>query len=116
MKTIHFYSLLVTAFAIGLLVHAASAQHATWNAPSGNWSTALNWNPPVDPNGVSAAVIFNNGGSLTLDSGRTVGTYSQTGGTFAVVNGQSLILDSAGTLNGGGIMNLGDTNSAIYQQ
>ena len=66
----------------------------------------MNWNPITDPNGVSFDVIFNNGGSLTLDSARTVGTYSQTGGTFTSVVSQSLILDSGGTLNGGGVMNL----------
>ncbi|HEX7516392.1 MAG TPA: hypothetical protein VF345_03805 [Chthoniobacterales bacterium] len=113
MKTIHSYLLLVTAFAIGPLVHAASAQNATWNAPSGNWSTALNWSPPVDPNGSSYNVIFNNGGSLTLDLSRTAGTYSQTGGTFAITNSRALLLSSAGALDGGGVMILSSINTAL---
>lgn len=115
MKAIHSYLLLVTAFAIGLLAHAASAQTATWNAASGNWSNALNWNPPVDPNSPSFNVIFNNGGSLTLDSARIVGTYSQTGGTFAIINTQFLQLNSAGALDGGGVMILTDINAALSQ-
>jgi hypothetical protein len=106
MKTIHSYLLLVISFAIGLLAHAASAQTATWNAASGTWKTALNWNPQVDPNGNSFNVIFNNGGSLTLDGDRFVGTYSQTGGTFAITNGHTLQISSAGALDGGGVMSL----------
>src|SRR5207237_3408335 len=113
MKTIHPYLLLVTAFAIGLFVHAASAQTVTWNAASGTWKTALNWNPPVDPNGNSYNVIFNNGGSLTLDGSRFVGTYSQTGGTFAITNGQFLQINSAGALDGGGLISLASINDAL---
>ena len=113
MKTIHSYLLLVAAFAIGLLAHAASAQTATWNAASGTWKTALNWNPQVDPNGNSFNVIFNNGGSLTLDSARFVGNYSQTGGTFAITNGQFLQISSAGALDGGGVMSLATINDAL---
>jgi hypothetical protein len=113
MKAIHSYLLLVTAFAIGLLAQAASAQTATWNAASGNWSTALNWSPPVDPNGNSFNVIFNNGGSLTLDSARFVGTYSQTGGTFTITNGQFLQISSAGALDGGGVISLATINDAL---
>ncbi|HEY8834063.1 MAG TPA: hypothetical protein VIM09_00645, partial [Chthoniobacterales bacterium] len=113
MKTIHSYLLLVTAFAFGLFAHAASAQTATWNAASGTWKTALNWNPQVDPNGTSFNVIFNNGGSLTLDSARFVGTYSQTGGTFVITNGQFLQINSAGALDGGGVMSLTTINDAL---
>ena len=106
MKTIHSSLLLVTAFAISLLVHAASGATATWTAASGNWSNPLNWSPNIDPNGNSFDVVFNTGASLTLDSARTVGTYSQTGGTFTSTVSQSLVLNSGGTLNGGGVMNL----------
>jgi hypothetical protein len=113
MKTIHSYLLLVTAFAIGLSVQAASAQTAIWNAASGNWSTASNWNPPVDPNSSTYNVIFNNGGSLTLDLSRTAGTYSQTGGTFAITNSRALLLSSAGALDGGGVMILSSIDTAL---
>ncbi len=112
MKTIHSSLLLTAALALGLLAHGASASTAIWSAASGNWSNNLNWNPITDPNGTSFDVIFNNGGSLTLDSARTVGTYSQTGGTFTSAVSQSLILNSGGTLNGGGVMNLAHR---IYQ-
>jgi len=116
MKTIRSYLLLITALALGLLVHAASAQTATWNATSGNWSNASNWNPTVDPNSPSFDVIFNNGGSLVLDSSRNIGSYSQTGGTLTVAGGQSLVVwtsGSSGTLDGGGVINLG--YSYMYQ-
>src|SRR3982751_2513374 len=103
MKTPHFYLRFLTTFTIGLLVHAASAQTSTWNAASGNWTEPLKWSPMGDPNGNGYSVIFNNGGSLTLDAGRTVGTYSQTGGTFAITTGNALILNSAGALDGGGV-------------
>ena len=115
MKAIHSY-LLSTAFAIGLLAQAASAQTATWNATSGNWSTAVDWNPPVDPDNLNFDVIFNNGGSLTLDASRNIGSYNQTGGTLTVVSGQSLVVWTGGSssaLDGGGVINLG--YSYIYQ-
>ncbi len=116
MKTIHSYLLFSTALAMGLLAHTASAQTATWNAATGNWSNALNWNPAVDPNSPSFDVIFNNGGSLTLDSSRNIGSYNQTGGTLTVAGGQSLVVwtsGSSGTLDGGGVINLG--YSYMYQ-
>jgi hypothetical protein len=113
MKTIHSY-LLVIALAFGLVVHAASAFTSTWNAASGNWSESLKWSPMGDPNGTGFDVIFNNGGSLTLDGGRTVGTYSQTLGTFTFGSGQALILNSAGALDGGGVMSLGNINTKFY--
>src|SRR6476469_3158555 len=115
MKSIHSYLLVLAALAMGLPVHAASAVTSTWNAPSGNWSEALKWSPTGDPNSPSFAVVFNNGGSLTLDSARNIGSYSQTGGTLTMTNAQSLILNSAGALDGGGVMSLGNINSAIYQ-
>src|SRR5205085_9678287 len=115
MKTIHFYLRVLTLLAIGLLAHAASAFTSTWNAASGNWSEPLKWSPMGDPNSPSFDVFFNNGGSLTLDSARDIGSYSQTGGTFTIATAQSLILNSAAALDGGGVMSLGSINSAIYQ-
>ena len=74
----------------------ANAVTSTWGVASGNWSNGLNWSPTGDPNNSSYSVIFNNGGSLTLDSSRTVGSYSQTGGIFTIANGQTLPLLPAG--------------------
>jgi hypothetical protein len=116
MKTLHSCLLLVTALALGLLAHTASAQTATWNAATGFWSNALNWNPAVVPNGPSFDVIFNNGGSLMLDGSPNFGSYSQTGGTLTVLGVQGLVVSTngnSGTLDGGGVIKLG--YSYIYE-
>jgi hypothetical protein len=99
---------LLTGILVAVLagVNAASAQTFTWSVASGNWSNQFNWSPTGDPNGTGHNVIFNNGGSLTLDGGRTVGTYSQTGGILMFTNFGTLLLNTGGNVVGGGVIDL----------
>ena len=104
---------------IGLLMvvlawaNAASAQTATWNVASGNWSNALNWNPLGDPSGPTFNVICSNSGSLNLDSSRSIGSYSQTGGLLTIPNGSTLSVAGAFTNNGAIAMNSTGSSNLI---
>ena len=113
MKKLNYKLLTGILAAILACVTVASAQTSTWNVASGNWSNGFNWNPVGDPSGSAFNVIFNNSGSLNLDSSRSIGTYSQTGGILTIANGQTLSVAGAFTNNGTITMNSTSGNNLI---
>ena len=115
MKTIHSY-LLRTVFALGLFVHAASAQTATWNVASSNWGNAFNYatqrhflndglqypNPYPSPGTEAPAQSV-----IVATTGDVIVTYNGAGGAIPAqlylydpVNGFGIIFDNQTSFEG----------------
>jgi autotransporter-associated beta strand protein len=65
----------------------------TWNAGSGEWGTAANWNPSTGVPGTGDVVLLTNGGTIDLGGNRTVARVGATGAGNGIV----------GTLTGGSL-------------
>jgi hypothetical protein len=86
-----------------ILMVPCSLKGQIWNVDAnGNWTTAANWSPATDPNGVNVAVTFGNvitaNRTVTLNANRTVGSVTFNDNNNYLLQNNTLTLDvSAGS-------------------
>jgi hypothetical protein len=114
-------ALVVLLFTGGFSLHAVTINWT--NTASGNWNTAVNWDPNSPPGTNDTAVITNAGVTVFLNSSTTVGGITL--GTFGAgttalsLNGQTLILNGPLTVYPSGSFTVdsgtlaGNTNAVL---
>ncbi|MEY2539939.1 MAG: hypothetical protein QOG67_3679, partial [Verrucomicrobiota bacterium] len=116
-KRSHLGLISALAFAVAscgsVMVSLAADVTSTWNAGSGDWGVAANWNPnsffPKNgSHGFTFDAILNNGGTINLDQNIAIQKFTLTSGTLTGskdLTTNELLTWTAGTMSGSGMTN-----------
>jgi hypothetical protein len=118
--------LVILLFSLPVAVPLKAQTNSTWNAGTGNWSDASNWNPTVVPNNVGGAtynveitapnplVVTMNVPNVSIDSlfvGHPASLSIDAGGNLtllgSVASSNSGTINNYGTLNSPGVLDTG---------